>query len=140
MPGVLYGRYPGDTYAGGNPWVLTTAALAQLFYRAAAYTLDHALPDAATANMWAAALGVDSLPSDRAGQAALFLRAGDSVMLRLREHVKADGGHLDEQLDRSTGVQCSAEDLTWSYAEVLNAMAKRGEFVGRAGAAFLEDH
>jgi hypothetical protein len=34
---VLIGRYPGDTYAGGNPWVLSTAALAQLLYRAATY-------------------------------------------------------------------------------------------------------
>lgn len=31
-PGILYGRYGGDTYAGGNPWVLSTAALAQLLY------------------------------------------------------------------------------------------------------------
>jgi glucoamylase len=20
VPGILYGRYPGDSYAGGNPW------------------------------------------------------------------------------------------------------------------------
>ena len=42
-PGVLIGRYPGDTYAGGNPWVLSTAALAQLLYRAATYA--HASTD-----------------------------------------------------------------------------------------------
>jgi glucoamylase len=40
VPGVLYGRYKGDTYAGGNPWVLSTAALANLFYRGASYILD----------------------------------------------------------------------------------------------------
>ena len=33
VPGVLYGRYQGDTYDGGNPWILTTNALAQLYYR-----------------------------------------------------------------------------------------------------------
>lgn len=27
-------RYAGDIYAGGNPWVLLTAALSQLLYRA----------------------------------------------------------------------------------------------------------
>jgi glucoamylase len=32
LPGVLYGRYGDDIYAGGNPWVLSTAALGQLFY------------------------------------------------------------------------------------------------------------
>lgn len=35
VPGILYGRYPGDTYAGGNPWVLTTAYLASCYYHAA---------------------------------------------------------------------------------------------------------
>ena len=31
-PGVLIGRYPGDGYAGGNPWQLLTAVLAECFY------------------------------------------------------------------------------------------------------------
>lgn len=35
IPGVLYGRYQGDTYAGGNPWQLLTAVLAKLFYQGA---------------------------------------------------------------------------------------------------------
>lgn len=35
VPGILIGRYPGDVYAGGNPWQLLTAVLAELFYRGA---------------------------------------------------------------------------------------------------------
>lgn len=35
IPGILYGRYVGDIYKGGNPWVLSTASLAQLFYNIA---------------------------------------------------------------------------------------------------------
>ena len=31
-PGILIGRYPGDSYAGGNPWQLLTAAHAEIFY------------------------------------------------------------------------------------------------------------
>jgi len=31
----MYGRYAGDGYAGGNPWVLTTGYLAELFYNGA---------------------------------------------------------------------------------------------------------
>ena len=31
-PGVLIGRYPGDSYAGGNPWQLLTAVLGECFY------------------------------------------------------------------------------------------------------------
>ena len=32
VPGCLFGRYPGDVYAGGNPWPLLTAAAAEVFY------------------------------------------------------------------------------------------------------------
>ncbi len=30
MEGILIGRYPGDSYAGGNPWQLLTAVLGKL--------------------------------------------------------------------------------------------------------------
>ena len=32
LPGVLVGRYPGDTYMGGNPWQLLTAVMGEVFY------------------------------------------------------------------------------------------------------------
>merc|ERR1719336_630529 len=35
IPGMLYGRYPGDSYAGGNPWQLLTAVVAETYYKAA---------------------------------------------------------------------------------------------------------
>lgn len=35
IPGILYGRYPGDHYAGGNPWQLLTAVLGECFYKGA---------------------------------------------------------------------------------------------------------
>merc|ERR1719386_561736 len=35
VPGVLFGRYEGDSYAGGNPWVLLTASASNLLYRQA---------------------------------------------------------------------------------------------------------
>lgn len=35
IPGVLIGRYPGDVYAGGNPWQLLTAVTAKTFYQGA---------------------------------------------------------------------------------------------------------
>ena len=38
-PGVLIGRYPGDTYAGGNPWQLLTAVTAEVFYLGGTDTL-----------------------------------------------------------------------------------------------------
>lgn len=124
IPGILIGRYPGDGYAGGNPWVLTTAALGQLLYRAASYTLAHGAPTADALYQYSQALAVE-FPADVAGIAEVFAAAGDSVMLRIKEHTAAEGGHLSEQIDRNTGVQLSAEDLTWSYAEVISAMHQR---------------
>eukprot|EP01006_Ploeotia_vitrea_P032266 TRINITY_DN64532_c0_g1_i2.p1 TRINITY_DN64532_c0_g1~~TRINITY_DN64532_c0_g1_i2.p1 ORF type:complete len:516 (-),score=19.61 TRINITY_DN64532_c0_g1_i2:46-1593(-) len=122
IPGVLYGRYGGDTYAGGNPWVLTTAALANVFYRGAIYIKENGLPDSNALNVWK---DVFQMSSTSKINADTFLNAGDSVMQRIRYHVIADEYHLAEQIDRNTGVQMSAEDLTWSYSEVLNAMKSR---------------
>jgi hypothetical protein len=36
---VLIGRYPGDSYAGGNPWQLLTAVTAEYFYLGGQATL-----------------------------------------------------------------------------------------------------
>jgi GH15 family glucan-1,4-alpha-glucosidase len=48
--------------------------------------------------------------------------AGDAVMYRLFQHVKDRNGHIDEQIGKTSGVQTSAKDLTWSYANILSAM------------------
>ena len=126
VPGVLYGRYSGDSYAGGNPWVLSTAALASLFYRGATEVLTKGVPSSTVLAAWKTAFNSPTdLPTTQAELAAVFANQGDGVLLRLRNHVEADGFHLDEQIDRNTGLQASAEDLTWSYAEVLIAMHHR---------------
>lgn len=54
------------------------------------------------------------------------LEAGDAVMFRLYQHVKDDGGHIAEQIDKNSGKQTSAKDLTWSYGNVLDAYKFRG--------------
>ena len=142
--GVLYGRYQNDNYAGGNPWVLTTAALGNLFYRGGNYIKEHGLPDADAMVIWEDVFGISETTStkdnkkrgiktddDSTGSsvtADTFVAAGDAVMNRLRYHVIVDKYHLSEQIDRNTGVQISAEDLTWSYAEVLNAMSSRDKY------------
>jgi len=131
LPGVLYGRYQGDTYAGGNPWVLSTAALASLFYRGASYILNSGtVPSSEVLPIWQAAFNSPTpLPTGVKELAGVFAAQGDGVLLRLRSHVLARSFHLDEQIDRNTGVQISAKDLTWSYAEVLNAMSHRAQYL-----------
>lgn len=123
VPGVLYGRYQNDVYAGGNPWVLTTAALGNLFYRGGNYIKKHGLPDSSALNTWSEVFGIQSSSIT----ADTFITAGDAVMNRLKYHI-GNTYHLDEQIDKNTGVQMSAEDLTWSYAEVLNAMKSRDQY------------
>ena len=39
--GIVIGRYPGDGYAGGNPWQLLTAVLGETFYLGAEATLKN---------------------------------------------------------------------------------------------------
>ena len=62
-------------------------------------------------------------------QVKAMIQAGDSVLYRLYQHVKGDNGHIAEQIDRNSGVQKSANDLTWSYANILSAMREREKVV-----------
>mgnify|MGYP003352369333 CR=1 FL=1 len=50
---------------------------------------------------------------------------GDGLLLRLKNYIKPNDFHMYEQIDKNTGQQISAYDLTWSYAEVLNALKER---------------
>ncbi|KAL1526184.1 hypothetical protein AB1Y20_014912 [Prymnesium parvum] len=136
VPGVLYGRYPGDEYHGGNPWILTTAALAQLLYRVglalcARSGAEAEPPDAAVMRIWAETLNAPELAAASPADAArIFSSAGDSVLSRIAHYVREsnDGDFvLYEQLDKHTGKQTSARSLTWSYAEVLDALHWRTE-------------
>jgi GH15 family glucan-1,4-alpha-glucosidase len=55
-----------------------------------------------------------------------FIGAGDAVMLRLKHHIQGDpDGHVYEQINKATGEQYNARDLTWSYAEILGALGER---------------
>lgn len=58
-----------------------------------------------------------------------IVSAGDAVMYRLYEHVKSGDGHIDEQIGKNSGQQTSAKDLTWSYANILEAMQERKKAV-----------
>ena len=60
-----------------------------------------------------------------AEQVQASIEAGDAVMYRMYQKVKNDGGHIAEQIGRSSGAQTSAKDLTWSYANLLSAMQFR---------------
>jgi len=144
--GILIGRYPGDHYAGGNPWQLLTAVLGELFYLGGKATLekieakgvaDYRLVGAEKDSQWIKLLDQASTGNIRTARdlATAQLAAGDSVMTRLYEQVKDDGGRIDEQIDRDAGGQKSAKGLTWSYANILHSLHTR-----KGLAAALEAH
>lgn len=113
--------------------MLSTAALASVFYRAAAHVLKNGTPSSQALAVWKSAINSPgALPTSASALAQVFAAQGDGVLLRLRRHVQGNDFHLDEQIDRNTGYQISASDLTWSYAEVLNAMFYRGQYLNEA--------
>ncbi len=125
-PGVLMGRYPGDSYAGGNPWQLLTAVLAKTFYQGASSALNQGFEQVEDKHAWHDLLKINR-DASKLEFAQAAMNAGDSVMYRLYKYVKNDGGHIAEQIDRNSGPQKSAKDLTWSYANILSAMKERGK-------------
>lgn len=105
--GLAIGRYPEDKYGGshfnhGNPWVLTTLAFAEAFYRAAA----------------------EAESNHETLKAQDWVVKGDSFVRRVQYHTHADGS-LNEQFDRHNGYMTSVEDLTWNYAAVLTTYQAR---------------
>jgi glucoamylase len=132
----LIGRYPGDSYAGGNPWQLLTAVYAKAFYQGASVLMQsNGFSKENDRKAWFELLKLpESAPIDE--QIKGMIQAGDAVMYRLYQHVKGDNGHIAEQIDRNSGVQKSANDLTWSYANLLSAMKEREKAVG----AFAEQY
>ena len=125
IPGILLGRYPGDVYAGGNPWQLLTAVLAKSFYQGANVLLDsNGFLKEEDKEAWLDLLNLNQ-DATHFDIVQATLEAGDAVMYRLYQKVKGDNGHIAEQIDRNNGAQKNAKDLTWSYANILSAMVER---------------
>lgn len=123
-PGLYYGRYPGDSYAGGNPWVLLTSVNAEILYMAAQQIMKKGEVESADISSWGQLVDIHQGQSVSSVVATL-LSAGDSIMDKIYQSVKNDGYRLDEQISRDTGSQKSAQSLTWSYANVLRALRVR---------------
>lgn len=136
IPGILYGRYPGDTYGGGNPWILTSGCLAQLWYRAASEVQSSEILDETVERAWHKVLSMSSTNSNipesfTSGEdlAKAMASQGDGILSRLRYHTVGAGLHQPEQLDKNTGFETSATDLTWSYATIFKAMKAKDDYL-----------
>lgn len=87
-----------DSYAGGNPWPLLTASLAELFYQGATTMLTRSLSEEVQAHEYEHVqelLKLGPKPT-RSEVAAAYKSAGDAVMYRLYTHVKNDNYRVDE--------------------------------------------
>ena len=128
LPGILIGRYPGDSYAGGNPWQLLTAVLGETFYKGAIANYKNVISRGAdfTLDPMEHKSWMDLLKLERGStmkqMADAQVEAGDAVMARLYSYINGDAGRVDEQIDKYTGAQASAEGLTWSYANILHSL------------------
>lgn len=139
LPGTVIGRYDEDVYFGGNPWVLTTAALGELYFRSAAVfakkgeirvTAENAnffnfVLNEANQSLSVVPGQIFSATDSRFGliRSALML-AGDDQILRIHYHANPDGS-LFEQIQRNTGYMTAAPHLTWSYASYLTLISAR---------------
>eukprot|EP01062_Namystynia_karyoxenos_P021367 TRINITY_DN1812_c0_g1_i8.p2 TRINITY_DN1812_c0_g1~~TRINITY_DN1812_c0_g1_i8.p2 ORF type:complete len:597 (+),score=206.17 TRINITY_DN1812_c0_g1_i8:77-1792(+) len=132
----LWGRYEGDGYAGGNPWVLACLGKAQVLYRAATGLLKSS-SSAAPAELvaaWGQAVPAAAQAQSRTDLAGTLAAAADQVMVRVRGLVGELGFHLPEQLDKTTGARANVHDLTWSYAALFDALAHRGKYTAALSA------
>jgi glucoamylase len=148
--GPLIGRYQSDLYDGnrmayGNPWFLCSNMLAAFYYRVAAEFLngkelvlsfltkqffDQIAPD------FKVSIGqtVGKAMKDFEGLISALIHQGDLILNTVKACCidAADGTrfHMSEQINRASGAQVSAPDLSWSYASLLTSLRLRDAAVG----------
>ncbi len=143
------GRFTDDSYFGGNPWYLTTAAFAEFYFRLSEALLKSTQIEITDLNLTffnsalmgrlqlhsnanpktnknQLAVGMKFSPASLRGQELLtaLIEKGDGFFRTLRKFT-ASQGEMSEQFDRQAGVPVSAPDLSWSYASFLSALQAR---------------
>ena len=142
----LLGRYPNDVYDGnqstyGNPWVITTNALAQYYYTLANTYLKLGKISVTNNNLLFFKQINPKLvdkeedilfsvsPSRFYAIINHLIEEGDKTLFAIKRYancyVDSSCFHFSEQIDRTSGQQTSAKDLTWGYATILTAMQTR---------------
>ncbi|KAK0441631.1 glucoamylase [Armillaria borealis] len=133
---VATGRYPEDSYMGGNPWYLTTAAVAEQLYDAIIVwkqtgTIEVTSISLAFFQQFSSSVttGVYASSTTTYGDLLSAVQTfADGFLAINAKHTPSDGG-LAEQYSRSNGAPLSAVDLTWSYAATLTAFGARAGVV-----------
>ncbi|KIW31506.1 uncharacterized protein PV07_03151 [Cladophialophora immunda] len=131
---VLIGRYPEDTYYGGNPWALCTLGAAEMLYDAVhqirtvgQLTVDkYSLPFFKDLSP---TISVGSYTGDVLNQILVNMTTyADGFVSAVQPHLPPNGS-ISEQFDRTTGFSTSASKLTWSFASFVTMSRRRaGQF------------
>ncbi|KAG6866205.1 hypothetical protein C0991_007230 [Blastosporella zonata] len=143
--GWATGRYPEDSYYGGNPWYLTTLAVAEQLYDAIiVWKAKGSITVTAVSQPFFANLVSGTVAGTYASSSSTYTSLlsavqtyADSFVSVVSKYTPTNGG-LAEQYSRSNGAPTSAVDLTWSYASLLTAVnARNGVAPASWGAAGL---
>ena len=145
--GPLIGRYADDIYDGdqnryGNPWFLTTSIFAEFYYmvadallRAGSFELSfmsvqffkQILPEITLDEHQVLNHDINKDLFDKLISG--LIQSGDNMLRAVKSFccTYPDGSslHMSEQIDRRSGQQKSATDLTWSYASTISASFTR---------------
>lgn len=129
--GLAYGRYPGDSYYGGNPWFLITADYAQFYFRLALRLAQGASLPVTSRNIpflksllpnveWRAGTEVTSKSVFFTPLVEALQARGEAILRRLQREIPADG-QIYEQFDKVTGHPASSPGIGWGHAAFLEA-------------------
>ncbi|KAF5315001.1 hypothetical protein D9619_007127 [Psilocybe cf. subviscida] len=129
---VATGRYPEDVYFNGNPWYLTTAAVAEQLYDALiVWNQQKSLTVTSTSLAFFRQFAPSVAAGTFASTTSTFTTITGAVktfadgFLAINAKFTPSNGGLSEQFDKGTGSPLSAADLTWSYASALTVFAAR---------------
>lgn len=128
---VATGRYAEDVYFGGNPWYLTTLAVAEQLYDAIQqWSTFNTLTICETdLTFWKSVYPSAKLGTYKEGKEfnnllnAVLVYADGFVKIALK--YTPSSGALAEQFSRENGTALSARDLTWSYASFVTMRGAR---------------
>ncbi|KIJ17956.1 carbohydrate-binding module family 20 protein [Paxillus involutus ATCC 200175] len=130
---VATGRYPEDVYQGGNPWYLTTFAVAEQLYDALIVWRTQGYIQVTSTSLdffqqFDTSLTIGTYTSSSSTYTSLIssIQSFADGFVATGAKYTPSGGGLAEQYSRSNGDPLSAVDLTWSYASALTVFAARG--------------
>ncbi|KAK7690218.1 hypothetical protein QCA50_006870 [Cerrena zonata] len=129
---VATGRYPEDSYQGGNPWYLTTIAVAEQLYDALiVWNAQGSLNVTSTSLAFFQQFSSSVTAGTYASSSTTFTTLTTAIktfadgFVAIHSKYTPSNGGLAEQYSKSDGSPVSAVDLTWSYAAALTAFAAR---------------